>query len=131
MDAAIAGGAAVADDAAIAGDAAVAGAELANACEELAALTASQTDEVHHARATIASLESVLEGLRAIGSVRGAHGIEQELLKERRRERQIVGESPAVADAFCRLRKAEAEGDAIQIRKSASPGSPRPGRPHA
>ena len=74
---------------------------------EHAPLSASQADRVHHARATISALESTIDGLRAIGNVRGVQVIGAELAKERRRARQLVKESPAVADAFLRLRRAE------------------------
>ena len=70
-------------------------------------LSASEADAVHKAKATMAALEGTIEGLRAIGSVSGVHKIEVELGKVRRRQRRLVKESPAVADAFMRLRRAE------------------------
>ena len=48
--------------------------------------------------------------MQAIGHVRGAQLLENELSKERRKLRDTVKESPAVADAFSRLRRAEDEG---------------------
>jgi hypothetical protein len=72
-----------------------------------ATLSPAQADAVHQAKATIAALEAHLEGLRAIGSVKAVQCIEAELTKERRKVRAFVKESPAVADAFLRLRRAE------------------------
>ncbi len=82
-------------------------AELEDSRMESAPLSAGEADAVHQVKATIAALEATLEGLRAIGSVRGVQCIEAELAKERRKARQLVKDSPAVADAFLRLRRAE------------------------
>ena len=57
----------------------------------------------------MATLEATIEGLRAIGQVRGVQFIEAELGKEKRKARAFVKESPAVADAFLRLRRAEVQ----------------------
>ena len=76
---------------------------------EIVPLSAPQADAVHQVKSTIAALEATIESLRDIGSVRGVQSIEAELKKERRKERQLVKESPAVADAFLRLRRAEAQ----------------------
>jgi hypothetical protein len=76
---------------------------------EPAPLSTSQADAVHAARATAAALQSTIESLRAIGHVRGVQVLEVELAKERRRVRALVKESPAVADAFLQLRRAEEE----------------------
>ena len=92
--------------AAVAGE----GAEVAEAAkmeDSSMDLSAGQADAVHNVKATVAALEATIEGLRAIGSVRGVLCIEAELAKERRRERELVKESPAVADAFLLLRRAE------------------------
>lgn len=86
---------------------------------EIEPLSASQADAVHHAQATMASLEIAIEGLRAIGNLRGVQAIESELSKERRRQRELVKESPAVADAFVRLRKAEDQEALMQKRAAA------------
>jgi hypothetical protein len=72
-------------------------------------LSTSQADAVHQVKTTVAALESHIEGLRAIGSVRGVQCIEQELAKERRKMRNLARDSPAVADAFSRLRRAECQ----------------------
>ncbi len=61
------------------------------------------------AKLTMSALEATLEGLRAIGSVRGVHSIEIELSKERRRVRELIKGSPAVAECFLRLRRADDE----------------------
>ena len=86
---------------------------------EIEPLSASQADAVHHAKATMASLEIAIEGLRAIGNLRGVQAIELELSKERRKQRELVKESPAVADAFVRLRKAEDQEALMQKRAAA------------
>jgi len=86
---------------------------------EIEPLSASQADAVHQAKATLASLEATLESLRAIGSVRGVQCIEAEIQKERRKERILVKQSPAVAEAFSRLRRAE-EQDADRKRRLAA-----------
>lgn len=111
------------DDAAVAGDgepaghvdAAVAGDdEQTSGVEdmEIVPLSASQADAVHEVRITIAALESASATLQAIGSVRGVQVLMAEVQKEKRKERRLVTESPAVADAFFRLRRAE-ENDNI------------------
>jgi hypothetical protein len=74
---------------------------------ESAPLSVSEADRFLQVKATIAALEGTIGGLRAIGSVRGVQAIESELAKERRKARQLVTASPAVADAFWRLRRAE------------------------
>ena len=70
-------------------------------------------------KTTIASLEATIESLRAAGVVRGVQCIELEIRKERRKERQLVRESPAVADAFLRLRRAEHQDDLMRRRTAA------------
>ena len=77
--------------------------------QEIVPLSASQADKLHQVRITIAALESTMEGLTATGVVRGVQCIEAEIRKQRRRERDLVRESPAVAEAFMRLRRAEEE----------------------
>ena len=83
---------------------------LEDAPMELATLSAEQAEVTHKIEATIAGLHGAISGLQAIGHVRGAHLIECELGKEMRKLRYTVKESPAVADAFSRLRRAEDEG---------------------
>ncbi len=55
----------------------------------------------------MAALREHIDGLRAIGHVRGVQCIEAELSKEKRKERALIKDSPAVADAFSRIRRAE------------------------
>jgi hypothetical protein len=81
--------------------------EIAGSRTESAPLSSGEADAVHTVKATMAALEATLEGLRAIGSVRGVQCIELELSKEKRKARQLITESPAVADAFLNLRRAE------------------------
>ena len=83
---------------------------------ESAPISAEEADAVHNVKATMAALEATLEGLRAIGSVRGVQCIETELGKQRRRARELIQESPAVADAFQQLRRAEDQERLMRIR---------------
>jgi hypothetical protein len=76
-----------------------------------APLSASQADAVHHVRTTIAALEITIADLRAMGQIRGVQCIEAELDKLRRQQRALIKESPAVADSFLRLRRAERQAD--------------------
>ena len=52
-------------------------------------LSAGDADAVHKSQSTIAALQGTIEGLRAIGSVRGVQCIEAELTKERRKLRKL------------------------------------------
>ena len=72
-----------------------------------APLSVGDAEAVHHANATMAALQSAIDSLRAIGQVRGVQCIEAEMTKERRKVRLLVKDSPAVSDAFLRLRRAE------------------------
>ncbi len=65
---------------------------------------------------TIAGLESTLEALRAMGSLRSVQVLEQELAKERRRVRALTKESPEVAEAFFRFRTVEDQDALAQKR---------------
>ena len=82
-------------------------AELEDSRVESAPLSAGDANAAHHVKATMAALVATIEGLQAIGSVRGVQCIELELGRERRKSRALGRESPAVADAFLRLRRAE------------------------
>ena len=83
------------------------GAASAEIEKESAPISAEQADSVHKARATMAALEGMIQGLQAIGSISGVQSLELELSKEKRKVRHLVAESPAVAEAFSRLRNAE------------------------
>jgi len=100
-------------DAAVAGDD---GGDVQSKPMEIAPLSASQADSVQNSQSTMAALEATIDSLKAIGSVRGVQCIEQELQKERRKRRALLQESPAVADAFLRLRRAE-EQDGLMKRR--------------
>ena len=118
---------ALADDAAVADDAkvvhdvdtAVADGHEGEGMAIIPSLSASQADEVQRVEMTIAGLESTIESLRAIGSVSGVQSIELELKKERRRKRQLVKESPAVAEAFLQRRRAEEQNTLARKRLAA------------
>ena len=57
----------------------------------------------------MAALQEAIAALRAVGAVRPVQQLESELAKHKRRERELVRESPAVADAFLQRRKAETQ----------------------
>ena len=108
-------------DAAVAGDD---GGDVQSKPMEIAPLSASQADSVHQSQITMAALEATIDSLKAIGSVRGVQCIEQELQKERRKRRALLQVSPAVADAFLRLRRAE-EQDVLMKRRHVEQQSER------
>ena len=83
---------------------------------ETASLSASQAERLHAVQITIAGLETTIESLRSIGCIRGVASIEVELQKERRRQRELVKESPAVAEAFMQRRKAEEQDTLMRKR---------------
>ena len=82
----------------------------------LVQLSASQADTVHAMKSTMASLESVIEHLRGSGQVRAVQQMEAQLKREKRRVRAFIQESPAVAEAFSRLRRAEEDERAMANR---------------
>ena len=83
---------------------------------ESAPLNVDQAEAIHKVQATIVALEGQLDGMRVIGQVRGVQIIQTELSKQKRKVRELVKESPAVADAFQRLRRAEEEGRVVNKR---------------
>ena len=70
-------------------------------------LSAEMAEQVHGVKVTIAALEESIETLRDAGALKAAQCVQGELAKERRRERNLVKESPAIADAFQKRRQAE------------------------
>ena len=71
-------------------------------------MSVEQADQVLAVRCSIAALQGTIEPLRQQGLLRGVQALEAELQKQRRRERELVRENPAVAETFMRWRKAEA-----------------------
>jgi hypothetical protein len=98
-------------DAAVAGDACADDAGLETIDLEYDPISVAQAEKVHHCKSTMAALQAMIASLKTIGNIAGLQALEAELSKERRRERQLVGESPAVADTFLRMRKAEHQDD--------------------
>lgn len=96
-------------EAAVADKAGVAASEISDV--EEVTLSVDQADKVQQVSVTIAALECHIEGLRSLGSLRAAQCVEAELNKERRKQRALLKDSPAVAAAFLQRRKAEAERD--------------------
>ena len=76
-----------------------------------------QADAAHRAHSTIAALHETIDVLRTIGSVEGVQSIQHVLAKERRKARNLASDSPAVADAFLRLRKADDDVMRKRIRR--------------
>lgn len=75
--------------------------------EAIVALSGQQADAVHQNQVQIASLQGAIETIKATGQLRMVQHMEREIATLKRRQRQISSESPAVADAFKRLRTAE------------------------
>ena len=75
--------------------------------EAIVALSGQQADAVHQNQVQIASLQGAIETIKATGQLRMVQHMEREIATLKRRQRQISSESPAVADAFNRLRTAE------------------------
>ena len=105
-------------DAAVAGDEPAELPELAVPAElalveseiiETVGLSSMQADAIERVDATIVGLQATLDGLHAIGALSGVRSIAHELRKEKRRQRQLVAETPAVAEAFLLRRRAEDE----------------------
>ena len=86
---------------------------------EIEPLSTSQVEAVHQSQVSMTALELALESLRSIGNLRGVQSIEAEIDKERRRERELLRQTPAVAGAFARLRRAEHEEYLFQKRAAA------------
>ena len=82
--------------------------EASRQSEEPPQLSVEQADQVVAVRCSIAALQGTIEPLRQQGLLRGVQALEAELQKQRRRERELVRENPAVAETFIRWRKAEA-----------------------
>ena len=77
-------------------------------CSESAlALTAEQAEEHHGSQTLINALMQSVEACRAVGSMSSVVHLENEIRKERRRERNLATESPAVAAALARRRDEE------------------------
>jgi len=70
-------------------------------------LTAEQADVVHGMKSQMAQLQESIAGLRAVGAISSMQGLELDLAKLMRRERELIRGSPAVADAFLHRRRAE------------------------
>ena len=78
-----------------------------SASTDILPLSDKQANEVERIQTTLSGLESAVEGLRAIGSLRSVQVLELEISKERRRMRALTQESPVVAEAFLRFREVE------------------------
>ena len=72
-------------------------------------LNADQAETVQEIKTTVAALQEAIGSLRAAGALRAMQSLEQELVKHKRRERELARTSPAIADAFAQRRHAEAQ----------------------
>ena len=90
--------------------------EIKSTSTEILPLSDKQAEAVQQMRMSISGLESTLETLRAMGSLRSVQVLETELAKERRRLRALTKEVPAVAETFFRFRTAEEQDDLAQKR---------------
>ena len=70
-------------------------------------LGVEQAEEVQAMQVKKAALQAALASCKAVGHVQAMRGLEVELKKECRREREMIQESPAIAEAFLRRRKLE------------------------
>ena len=102
--------------AAVAGECVEGRAELDGSLMQSTPLSACDADAVHNVKATMATLQAAIEAQRGIGSVRGVQSIEAEFAKEKRNLRLLVNDSPAVADGFLRLRRAEEQEKLMSTR---------------
>ena len=89
-----------------------------SAITDILPLSDKQADAIDRIRTTLSELESALEGLRAIGSLRSVQVLQLEISKERRRLRALAQESPAVAETFLRYRDVE-DRDALARKRLA------------
>ena len=80
-----------------------------NACEEVVALDGHQAEAVHQNNVEIATLQGCIEAIKPTGQLKVVQHLERELVNLKRRQRSLCSETPAVADAFKRLRLAEAQ----------------------
>ena len=76
--------------------------------EAIVPLSGAQAEAVELHQAQIASLQAAVETVKHTGQMRTVVHLEREIATLKRRQREISKDSPAVADAFKRLRTAEA-----------------------
>ena len=67
-------------------------------------LSLREAEDLERSQTLISTLEESIKGLRQVGAVVACMSLENELHKERRRQRNLSAESPAVAEALARQR---------------------------
>ena len=92
------------DEAAVAAD----GLATEEASEAIVPLSGAQAEAVEQSQVQIASLQAAVEAINPTGQMRTVVHLKREIATLKRRQREILKDSPAVADAFKRLRTAEA-----------------------
>ena len=71
------------------------------------ALTSSEAEMLHKSQALIDSYQQAIKELKSFGAMSAAQSLENELRKEKKRQRAICNDHPAVADAMLRRRDQE------------------------
>ena len=72
-------------------------------------LTVAQAEVVDSTMVVIAGLQEAHDTCLRVGAISSAHALEVEIAKHRRKQRALIIEDDAVADAFLRRRQAEAK----------------------
>ena len=98
-------GSASEDEPAVAAD----GLATAETSEAIVALSGPQAEAMHQNKVQIASLRAALETIKPTGQIKIVQHMERQIATRKRRQRAISKDKPSVADAFKRLRTAEAE----------------------
>ena len=79
----------------------------------------------HKSQALIDSFQHAIEELKSFGAMSAVQGLENELRKEKKRQRDICHDHPAVADAMLRRRDQERVRELQQQRAAAELNSKR------
>ena len=82
-------------------------------------LTSSEAEMFHKSQALIDSYQQAINEIRPFGAMSAVQSLENELRKERKRQRSICNENPAVADAMLRRRDQERVQELQQQRAAA------------
>ena len=80
-------------------------------CVDISGVTAAEAEEIERAQTYIDALQQSIAALRAVGALAPCAHLENEIRKEKRRQRNMTKGSAAVAVALVRRREWEAEQD--------------------
>ena len=70
-------------------------------------MTSAQAELFHRSQTLINHYQQAIDEIKPLGAMSAVLGLENELRKERKRQREMCGENPAVVDALLRRRDAE------------------------